>query len=91
MLLLIVLWLCIGIVVGFIASLAHVLPASWQTRSKFRLQMLGLGAVSAFCGGWLGILLFGRPFTVVMSLWIAVLGVICIPWLTTLKKATLSA
>lgn len=77
--LLALLWLCLGVVVGLIANAANLRPASWRTFGLIR--MAAVGALTAFCGGWLGILLLGRPFATVMALWIAVVGVVCIPWL----------
>ncbi len=71
------LWLGIGAVVGLIANAANLQPASWQTFGWMRMAVLG--ALVAFCGGWLGVLLLGRPFATMAALWIAVVGVVCIP------------
>ncbi len=77
--LLALLWLWLGAVVGLIAHAARLQPASKQMFGW--MPMLALGALAAFCGGWLGILLLGRPFATVLALLIAVIGVVCIPWL----------
>jgi hypothetical protein len=71
------LWLGIGAVVGLIANAANLRPASWQTFGWIR--MAALGALVAFCGGWLGVLLLGRPFAAMLALWMAVIGVVGIP------------
>jgi uncharacterized membrane protein YeaQ/YmgE (transglycosylase-associated protein family) len=84
MVFLILLWLGIGACVGLIASAAHLQPATQQSFGWLRTLIVGMG--SAFCGGWLGILFFGRPFTIPMALWIAVVGVVCIPWLIHMRK-----
>lgn len=77
--LLALLWLGLGVIIGLIANTANLQPPSWRTFGLIR--MAAVGALTAFCGGWSGILLLGRPFATVMALWIAVVGVVCIPWL----------
>ncbi len=79
MIFLVLLWLGIGTLIGSIAYAAKLRPDSWQSFGWLRLA--GLGALVAFCGGWLGIFLLGRSFATVMALWIAVVGVVGIPWL----------
>jgi len=74
---LVLLWLGIGAFVGLIANAAQLRPAGWQPFGW--LRMAALGALLAFCGGWLGVLLLGRSFTSVMALWICVVGVAVIP------------
>ena len=71
------LWLGIGAVIGLIAHVANLQPASWQIAG--RLRMATLGALVAFCGGWLGVLLLGRPFATMLAIWIAVIGTVGIP------------
>jgi len=44
--------------------------------------MLGVGALAALTGGWLGVLLLERNVATAMALWVAVLG-IALPWLVT--------
>ena len=41
--------------------------------------MLGLGALVALLGGWLGMWVFGALFATATALWIAVLGVALLP------------
>ncbi|GAC1371879.1 MAG: hypothetical protein NVS2B12_24960 [Ktedonobacteraceae bacterium] len=80
MVLLLLLWLCIGALVGLLATAADLRPASWQPHGW--LRMAGLGAGVAFGGGWLGILLLGRPFATILALSLSVAGVVCISWIT---------
>ncbi len=78
MIFLLLLWLCIGACVGLIADAAQLRPTSWQPFGWLRMLILGAG--SAFCGGWLGLLFLGQPFTTPMALWIAVVSIVCLPW-----------
>ena len=71
------LWLGVGAVVGLVAHAANLQPASW--RSFGLMRMIALGALIAFCGGWLGILLLGRPFATMVAIWVAVIGTVGIP------------
>lgn len=73
------LWLGIGAIVGLIANAANLRPALWQTFSWMRMAVLG--ALVAFGGGWLGVLLLGRPFATMAALWIAVVSVVYTPHL----------
>ncbi len=73
------LWLGIGAIVGLIANAANLRPALWQTFGRMRMAVLG--ALVAFCGGWLGVLLLGRPFATMAALWIAVVSVVYTPHL----------
>lgn len=75
--LLALLWLCIGAVIGLVARAANLQPASWHIAG--RLRMATLGALVAFGGGWLGVLLLGRPFATMLAVWVAVIGTISIP------------
>jgi len=45
--------------------------------------MLGLGALVAVLGGWLGTWVLGTLFATATALWIAVLGVALLPRLIT--------
>src|SRR5579864_2862024 len=45
------------------------------------LVMLAVGALAAFLGGWLGALLLGKYVATAVALWVAVLGVVVMPWL----------
>ncbi len=73
------LWLGIGAIVGLIANAANLRPALWQTFGWMRMAVLG--ALVAFGGGWLGVLLLGRPFATMAALWIAVVSVVYTPHL----------
>ncbi len=44
-----------------------------------RLGMLGLGALVALLGGWLGAWVLGTLFATATALWVAVLGVALLP------------
>jgi len=41
--------------------------------------MMGIGAIVALCGGWLGMWLLGKYFATAMVLWIAIAGVVVLP------------
>jgi uncharacterized membrane protein YeaQ/YmgE (transglycosylase-associated protein family) len=77
MFLLLLLWLLLGILVGLLATAARYLPTSWARHGW--LYLTGLGALAAFGGGWLGVLLVGRTFATAMALWIAVVCVTLLP------------
>ncbi len=87
MLILSLFWLLIGLFIGALANAAKLRPATW-IRSG-RLGMLGLGALVALLGGWLGIWLFGTLFATAAAIWVAVLGVALLPWLITKCNAWL--
>ena len=70
-------WLLLGLLVSLLAVLAKFWPSSWG-RKKWP-AMLSIGALAAFCGGWLGTLLLGRFFASSVALWIAVLCVVVLP------------
>ncbi|HEX6556823.1 MAG TPA: hypothetical protein VF026_28940 [Ktedonobacteraceae bacterium] len=70
-------WLLLGLLIGLLAVLAKFWPLSWG-RKKWP-AMLSIGALAAFCGGWLGTLLLGRFFASSVALWIAVLCVVVLP------------
>ena len=72
-------WLLLGLLIGLLAVLAKSWPPSWE-RKKWP-AMLCIGALAAFCGGWLGTLLLGRFFASSVAPWIAVLCVVVLPWL----------
>ncbi|MBA2682461.1 MAG: hypothetical protein H0U76_29225 [Ktedonobacteraceae bacterium] len=72
------LWLIIGAATGLIAHAASLRPASWQTFGWMRMAILG--ALVAFCSGWLGVFLLGRPFATMLALWVSVIGAVGIPW-----------
>ena len=45
------------------------------------LFMLAVGALAALLGGWLGVLLLGKYVATAVAMWVAVLGVVVVPWL----------
>jgi hypothetical protein len=81
MLILSLFWLLIGLLIGALANAAKLRPATWVRGG--RLGMLGLGALVALLGGWLGTWLLGSLFATATAIWIAVLGVALLPRLIT--------
>jgi len=77
MLLLSLFWVVLGLLVGALANAAKLRPAAWVRGG--RLGMLGLGALVAVLGGWLGTWVLGTLFATATALWIAVLGVALLP------------
>ena len=69
-----VLWLALGVVVGALALAARLRPAAWGRQGW--LMLLGVGALAALLGGWLGTLLLGKMFGTPEALWIAILAVV---------------
>lgn len=81
MLILSLLWVVLGLLIGALANAAKLRPAS---RGRVgRLRMLGLGALVALLGGWLGTWVLGALFATATALWIAVLSVALLPRLIT--------
>jgi uncharacterized membrane protein YeaQ/YmgE (transglycosylase-associated protein family) len=77
MLILSLLWIVLGLLIGALANAAKLRPAVWERRGW--LRMLGLGALVALLGGWLGTWVLGALFATATALWIAVLGVALLP------------
>ena len=77
MLILSLFWLLIGLLIGALANAAKLRPVAWVRGG--RLSMLGLGALLALLGGWLGTWLLGALFATATAIWIAVLGVALLP------------
>ncbi len=73
-------WFVLGILIGALANAARLRPSSWDRHGW--LLMLGVGALAALLGGWLGVLLLERNLATAMALWVAVFGV-TLPWLLT--------
>ncbi len=71
-------WFALGILIGALANAARLRPSSWDRQGW--LLMLGVGALAALLGGWLGVLLLERNVATAMALWVAVFGV-TLPWL----------
>ena len=87
MLILSLFWLLIGLLIGALANAAKLRPAAWVRGG--RMGMLGLGALVALLGGWLGTWLLGTLFATATAIWIAVLGVALLPRLITWCNAWL--
>ena len=80
-------WLLIGLLIGALANVAKLRPAAWVRGG--RLSMLGLGALFALLGGWLGTWLLGALFATATAIWITVLGMALLPRLITWCHARL--
>ena len=77
MLILSLFWLLIGLLIGALANAAKLRPTAWVRQG--RLGMLGIGALGALLGGWLGTLLLSSLFATAAAIWIAVLSVALAP------------
>jgi uncharacterized membrane protein YeaQ/YmgE (transglycosylase-associated protein family) len=77
MLILSLLWLVIGLLIGALANVAKLRPRAWQHRGW--LAMLGLGALSALIGGWLGTWILSALFATATAIWVAIVGVALLP------------
>ncbi len=77
MLILSLLWVLLGLLIGALANAAKLRPTAWVRGG--RLGMLGLGALVALLGGWLGAWVLGTLFATATALWVAVLGVALLP------------
>ena len=79
MFILFLIWLGLGLLIGALALAARLRPAAWGRWGW--LWMLGLGALAAQLGGWLGTLLMGRLYGTADALWVAALLVVAVPLL----------
>jgi len=77
MLILSLVWVVLGLLIGALANAAKLRPAAWGRGGWF--AMIGLGALAALLGGWLGTWVLGALFATATALWIAVLGVALLP------------
>src|SRR5579885_78630 len=84
MFLLSLIWLALGLLMAALALGARLRPASWGRRGW--LPLLGVGALAALFGGWLGTLLLGKLFGASTALWVAILAVV-LPWLVERLRA----
>ncbi len=78
MLLLSLFWLLLGLVIGALGLAARLRLASWGRRGW--LMLLGVGALAALLGGWLGTLLYSRLFGTPAALWFAIF-IILLAWM----------
>jgi len=81
-------WFVLGTLIGALANAARLRPLSWSSHG--RLVVLGVGALAALLGGWLGVLLLERNVASAMALWVAVLG-ITLPWLVMQAREWITA
>jgi len=81
-------WLALGVVMGALALAARLRPAVWGRLGW--VLLLGVGALAALLGGWLGALLLGRLFGTPAALWVAILAVF-LPWLVERVRARRAA
>jgi len=77
-----VIWLAAGMLIGTLSFIARL---DFAARGLLRgvgsvWSTLGLGAVTALAGGWLGALLFGRLYGTPMAIWISIVAVALLPW-----------
>jgi hypothetical protein len=80
MLLLSLIWFGIGILLALMAYAARLQPLLWHSSSKWSLfTYLIIGAVISLCSGWLGILLFGRLFSIATILCITIACLVILP------------
>lgn len=70
---LMLIWMGLGLLAGLLALAAHFKPAGWR-----RISLLAAGVGAGLAGGLLGFWLFGRLFSSVTALWIAILAT-CLP------------
>lgn len=73
MLILSLLWIVLGLLIGALANAAKLRPPTWKRAGW--LAMLGVGALSALIGGWLGIWILSSFFATASAVWVAVIGV----------------
>lgn len=81
-----VLWLVLGGGIGALALAARLRPTSWERRGW--LGLVGVSALAALLGGWLGTLLLGRLFGTLTALWVAILVVVLVWLLARLRTRT---
>ncbi len=88
MLLLSLLWLLFGVLIGLLAIAAKLWSTAWK-RLRW-LSLPGIGALTACAGGWLGVLILGKFLATAMALWIAVLCVMLIPLMGSVRNSFFS-
>jgi hypothetical protein len=84
MFLLSLVWLALGLLAGGLALAARLRPASWGRWGW--LMLLGLGALAALLGGWIGALVLSTLFGTPAALWVAIVAVF-LPWLVQRLRA----
>jgi hypothetical protein len=83
MLLLSLFWLLLGLLIGALSLAARLRPAGWGRWGW--LMLLGVGALAALLGGWLGTLLYSRLFGTPTALWFAIF-IIVLVWLVERRR-----
>lgn len=68
-----------GALIGIIVYAARLLPDVWRSRLRW-FSIVMMGAIVSLCSGWLGVLLFGRLFSVALALWVTIACVVVVPW-----------
>ena len=74
-------WLLLGALIGALANAARLRRTSWPWRRLGWLMMLAIGALAGLLGGWIGALLLGKYMATAVALWVAVIGVVVLPWM----------
>jgi len=81
MLLLSLLWFGIGILIALMAYAARLQPVLWHNSTKWDLfTYLIAGAIISLGSGWLGILLFGRLFSIATVFCFTIACFLMLPW-----------
>src|SRR5579875_2905439 len=82
-------WLGLGMLIGALANAAKLRPAAWARRGW--MVVLGIGALVALLGGWLGAALLGLAFVWPIAVWYAVSSFSLLPrliaWWSTRRRA----
>jgi uncharacterized membrane protein YeaQ/YmgE (transglycosylase-associated protein family) len=84
MLLLSLFWLLLGLLIGALSLAARLRPAHWGRRGW--LILLGVGALAALLGGWLGTLLYSRLFGTPTALWFAIFIIVLVCLVERLRR-----
>jgi hypothetical protein len=88
MVLLSLIWLLLGVLIGLLAIAAKLWPTARKTLRWIGLP--GIGAITACAGGWLGLLMLGKFLASGMAIWIAVLCVMLIPLISSVRTSFFS-
>ncbi len=79
-------WLALGVLVGALATAAR-LDGVGDAESAQRPLVsrawakIAIGALAGLLGGWLGVVVFGRLYSVATALWVSALCAVALPWL----------
>jgi hypothetical protein len=81
-------WVLLGIGLGALAN-----GARWGLRARgfagwgATLGTLWIGAAGAVLAGWLGVVVFGRPFGTPAALWGGIVAAMLVPWMLARGRA----